>query len=232
MKLLAIETSIRPGSIALLHDGQLIEQATLEQPGRRHAQSLHVSAHELLTRHALRLTEIDAIAVSVGPGSFTGLRVGIVFAKTLAYVTGCQVAAVDSHLAVAQTVDESVRELTVVSDAQRRELFVSKYTRNEANALHQRGSIEIISQTDWLEGLSHETVAGPCIEKLSDLLPPTVNVADVASHMPQASSVGLIGLAKLRNGKSTDAWQLAPFYMRRSAAEENWDRRQAGLAPV
>lgn len=232
MKLLAIETSIRPGSIALLDDGQFIEQMTLEQPGRRHAQSLHVCAHELLTRHAMRPNEIDAIAVSVGPGSFTGLRVGVVFAKTLSYITGCQIAAVDSHLAVAESADKSITELTVISDAQRRELFVANFSRTESGEMEQNGPIELMKSSDWLKGLSNETVAGPCIENLADQLPLTVNVASIASQMPQASAVGHIGLRKLRQGESTDAWKLAPFYMRRSAAEENWDRRQAGLAPV
>src|SRR5438552_3091101 len=97
---LAIETSGIVGSIALCSDGERIEERTL-QLGRHHGQSLIPELRQLLEDHRRKPRDCDLIAVSIGPGSFTGLRVGVVCAKTLAYVTGSRVAAVDTFHAIA-----------------------------------------------------------------------------------------------------------------------------------
>ncbi len=232
MKLLAVETSTRPGSIALLENERVLEQVTLEQPGRRHAQLLHVSAKAMLANHGLAPADVGAIAVSIGPGSFTGLRVGVVFAKTFAYVTECKIAAVDSHLAVAFGAESLTSKLTVISDAQRRELFVGEYARTDSGGFVQTKPITIAAQADWLSTLTDEHVAGPSVEKLAEQLPSGVTIAAVSSHEPTAAAVGQVGHRMVANDELTDAWQLVPFYLRRSAAEENWERRQAGLSPV
>ena len=170
--------------------------------------------------------------MSVGPGSFTGLRVGIVFAKTFAYVTGCRLAAVDSLSAVAESAASQIGSLIVVSDAQRNELFVGRYRRDDHNVWVRASEIQIASQQAWIDGLSDECVAGPGIDKLRDRLPNSVMIADLESHSPTAAFVGRIGRRQIAEGQLADMWNLVPFYYRRSAAEENWDRRQAGLKPI
>ena len=100
--ILAVDTSGMCGTIALRRDGELLAERELEQSRRRHAQTLISEVKELLDAHGLVSADVDIAAVSHGPGSFTGLRVGIVFAKTLAYVTGCRIAAVDTLQAIAE----------------------------------------------------------------------------------------------------------------------------------
>ncbi|MFN5976898.1 MAG: tRNA (adenosine(37)-N6)-threonylcarbamoyltransferase complex dimerization subunit type 1 TsaB, partial [Planctomyces sp.] len=82
--LLAVETSGMTGSLALSADGQLLSERVLESEGRRHAQTLVSEVGLLLSGQGLTVGDLSAVAVSIGPGSFTGLRVGLVFAKTLA----------------------------------------------------------------------------------------------------------------------------------------------------
>ncbi|MDA1016664.1 MAG: tRNA (adenosine(37)-N6)-threonylcarbamoyltransferase complex dimerization subunit type 1 TsaB [Planctomycetota bacterium] len=224
---LAIETSVRPGSIALLRNDVCLGQVDLEQPGRRHGQTLHTSAKQLLDQHRLQPRDCDAISVSVGPGSFTGLRVGIVFAKTFAYVTGCRLAAVDSLLAVAEFAEAAIDRLVVVSDAQRKELFVGEYQRDTQGEWARIGEIQLASQAAWIDSLSNESVAGSCIEQLRDQLPATATIAALRSHSPTAESVGQIGQRMIADGRTADMWKLVPLYFRRSAAEENWERRLA-----
>ena len=85
MKILAIETSGFEGSIALSENSDVLAQRELARAGRRHAQTLVLEVAELLESHSLQPDQIDVVAVSHGPGSFTGLRVGVVFAKTFAW---------------------------------------------------------------------------------------------------------------------------------------------------
>ncbi|NQV27288.1 MAG: tRNA (adenosine(37)-N6)-threonylcarbamoyltransferase complex dimerization subunit type 1 TsaB [Rhodopirellula sp.] len=94
--ILAVDTSGMCGTLALRCGGELLEERELEQTRRRHAQTLISEVQELLQAHHLAAADVGIVAVSQGPGSFTGLRVGIVFAKTLAYVTGCPIVAVDT----------------------------------------------------------------------------------------------------------------------------------------
>ncbi|HUQ68608.1 MAG TPA: tRNA (adenosine(37)-N6)-threonylcarbamoyltransferase complex dimerization subunit type 1 TsaB, partial [Planctomycetaceae bacterium] len=86
MNILSLETSGLTGSIALDRDG-VVEQRELATAGRRHAQTLVAEMRDLLHAHGLRPADVNAVAVSIGPGSFTGLRVGVVCAKTFAYAT-------------------------------------------------------------------------------------------------------------------------------------------------
>src|SRR5262245_22963627 len=100
MLTLAVETSGPVGSVALLDGEQCLDERVLEL-GRHHGQALVPEIGRLLAGQGRMPRDCALIAVSAGPGSFTGLRVGIVCAKTLAYAAGCRVAAVDTLLAIA-----------------------------------------------------------------------------------------------------------------------------------
>ena len=131
--LLAVETSGIKGSLALLQDGVVAEERSLAVEGRRNAQTLVSEAAGLLKDHDLKPADVSAVAVSFGPGSFTGLRVGITFAKTFCWANDSKLIAVDTHRALAHRVDHAEQLVTVVSDAQRGELFVSEYSIDEKN---------------------------------------------------------------------------------------------------
>lgn len=98
---LGIETSGRAGTIALVEGGTVVAERSLTASGRRHARTLVPELGELLRKTGHTPTEVDVVAVSIGPGSFTGLRVGVVCAKTFAYATGCRIIGIDTFLAVA-----------------------------------------------------------------------------------------------------------------------------------
>jgi tRNA threonylcarbamoyl adenosine modification protein YeaZ len=98
---LGIETSGRAGTIALVEGGAVVAERSLTASGRRHARTLVPELGELLRNTGHTPTEVDVVAVSIGPGSFTGLRVGVVCAKTFAYATGCRIIGIDTFLAVA-----------------------------------------------------------------------------------------------------------------------------------
>jgi tRNA threonylcarbamoyladenosine biosynthesis protein TsaB len=150
MLIVGIETSGLAGSVALTREGQCLEVRSLEQAGRRHAQGLALELRELLKRHDVAAKNVDAVAVSRGPGSFTGLRVGMVCAKTFAYATRCQFVAVDTFTAVARNCPSDISDLWVVEDAQRGELFAGSYQQT-GGVWIRPNPIEVVDAEAWLK---------------------------------------------------------------------------------
>ena len=234
---LGIETSDRTGRIALRIDGENAEERELSQAGRRHAQTLLSEIRDLLHDHSLKPTEVNLAATSHGPGSFTGLRVGVVCAKTLAWATGCQLAMVDTLLAIAAESPSDIQRVEVVSDAQRDELFLGRYVALngadlERKAVWQReGSIEIVSVEAWAGGLAgndqHQSfaVVGPGLGKAAEFLPQEIRQLDRSHGEPAASTIARIA-ESLDTDQLADPMTAEPFYLRKSAAEEKREAAQ------
>lgn len=234
--ILAVDTSGMCGTLALRRDGKLLEERELEQSRRRHAQTLISEVQELFNGHELTSSDIEIVAVSHGPGSFTGLRVGIVFAKTFAYATGCSVVAVDTLQAVAEAaVGEAFGEITrlqVVSDAQREQLFVSDFHRDACGFWQSAGPIEIVDCESWQNqaaelASSQFAVSGPGLVKVADDLAESVIRLPEELWTPRAASVAAIAERLAAEGQVVDPFELEPFYLRKSSAEE---KREAKLA--
>ena len=218
--LLALDTSGMAGSIALARDGVLLAERSLAQAGRRHARTLVAELASLFVECGSSPDQCEAIAISVGPGSFTGLRVGVVCAKTFAYATGCQLTPVDTFEAVATGVPAEVHEVAVIDLAQRGELFVGEYHRT-ADRWERVGEITIEPAEAWAAARRPELhVVGPGLARLRGSLFPEAACLPVEYDTPQARHVATIGARQLRDGRTVDCWSLEPFYLRRSAAEE------------
>jgi len=229
---LGIETSGLAGLVALRRDGILLEERELEHTRRRHAQTLILELQTLLRNHQLAPTDVNIVGVSHGPGSFTGLRVGIVVAKTFAFATDCRLVAVDTFAAIAEAADKSVTSLSVVSDAQRQQLFVGEFVRSETSGCLERSSaISIVDQDVWCSSLCDRAapgfaIAGPILSRLQESLPATVRQMPEPDWQPRAASVAAIADRLAAIGQFADAFDLEPFYLRKSSAEEKRDAAQ------
>jgi tRNA threonylcarbamoyladenosine biosynthesis protein TsaB len=229
---LSVETSGQSGMLALRRDGELIEECELEHARRRHAQTLVAEAKSLLQRNQTQATDIDLVAVSIGPGSFTGLRVGVVFAKTFAFATAAKIVAVDTLHALALAAPESVCHVSAVSDAQREQVFVGNYKRISGNQWQRNSDIVIQDNKDWIAQSAESesdsfAVTGPALEKIADEIAVGVNVLSVSHWHPRAAHVGIIGEQLAAANEFADAHALEPFYLRKSAAEEKRDLAMA-----
>lgn len=214
--------------LALHCDSQLLGECVLEEARRRHAQTLVSEAQSLLKQCDVAPSDVDLIAVSQGPGSFTGLRVGVVFAKTFAFVVSAKLVAVDTLQSVALAADESVHHMHVVSDAQREQLFVGEYDRVSQDEWTRRGEIQIRDNEEWIGHIAKLAsdgfaVAGPGLVKITDELPQNVGVLPETDWNPRATNVGIIGAQQAARGDYADPFELEPFYLRKSAAEEKRD---------
>jgi tRNA threonylcarbamoyladenosine biosynthesis protein TsaB len=225
MIVLGIETSGRNGTAALRRDGRTLAERALEQAGRRHAQTLAAEVQRLLVDAELRPQVCDAVAVSIGPGSFTGLRVGVVFAKTFAYATGCRLAAVDTFQCIAElNPDDDVSDVYVIADAQRGELFVGIYRRAADGGWKRVEDIVLVESGTWMrERHSRDVVTGPAVERLESELGQVCRVLAPQFREPHAAIVAELGERQIAAGVTDDPWLLDPLYFRRSAAEEKAD---------
>jgi len=219
-----IETSGREGGVALLQDDELVTQRPLSAEGRRHARTLVHELQQMLADAGVSPRACDVIAVSRGPGSFTGLRVGIVCAKTWAFAAGCRVAGVDTFLAVAGSAPSDVSEIDVISDAQRGDLYHGRYERGEDGLWMRQSDVRIVSADEWLDSVRQPcVVTGPAVCKLRDRLTGEAHLLPEEAWFPQAVEVARIGRRRAAAGRTDDLWALEPLYLRKSAAEEKAD---------
>lgn len=229
MLTLALETSGFGGSLALLNGPELLGECKLDSQ-RRHAQTLVPEIQRLLREHGKRAADCRLLAVSCGPGSFTGLRVGITCAKTLGYATGAEIVAVPTFEAIVAGCPHELSTVQVILNAQREELFIGRYERDANGAWQESPKLRIERADQWLESLrADDHVTGPGIEPIVDQVASRCHALAAEFWQPQASWIGRVGQRMAQAGRTTTCWDLEPYYVRKSAAEEKWDAR-AGLA--
>jgi tRNA threonylcarbamoyladenosine biosynthesis protein TsaB len=177
----------------------------------------------MLAQAAWTPASLGLIAVTIGPGSFTGLRIGVTTAKTLAYATGAKLAGISTLAVLAYQAKTHAARTWAISDAQRDELFAQVYNASDDLAL-ALDQTRVLTVNDWLAELQPgDAIIGPVLTKLHSRLPSGVSAASELMQ-PSASAVGQLGWQRFLAGQIDDPFQLVPRYHRRSAAEE---KRQA-----
>jgi tRNA threonylcarbamoyladenosine biosynthesis protein TsaB len=225
-RLLILETSGRVGQVALASGGTLLASRRLEE-ARRHARDLAPAVADLLAGQGWRPRDVEAILVSRGPGSYTGLRVGIMSAKTFAYATGCALLTIETFAAVAVQVPAEVTALEILADAQQDRLYVQRFVR-EAEGWQSAKPLAIRTLTEWqAERNPSDWISGPGLAVIRSRLPERFRLVDESAWHPWAESILLLGLARLAKGERDDLWTVEPLYLRPSAAEEKWQERSA-----
>jgi tRNA threonylcarbamoyladenosine biosynthesis protein TsaB len=220
MRILAIETVGTSGSVAALCDASLSAQRELPS-GRRSAQALAPGIAAILAEVGWRPTDVELVAVATGPGSFTGLRIGVTTAKAFAYAVGCQVIGVHSLLAIAARVEPPCEAFSVVLDAQRAELFAADFTRRADGSLTGHAATRLVAAESWITSVPPgNTVTGPGLERWVGRLPAGVQVIDRALWDARAEEVGRLGWQAFLAGERSTPFALACEYLRKAAAEE------------
>jgi tRNA threonylcarbamoyladenosine biosynthesis protein TsaB len=222
-RLLLIETSGRAGAVAVALGGQLLGVRRLEE-ARRHTRDLAPAAAELLAAQGWRPRDVQAVVVSRGPGSYTGLRVGIMSAKAFAYATSCAAIAVDTFAVVAAQAPEAVTRLDVLADAQQDKVYVQPFARGQG--WQPLAPLAICKFTDWLARRQPQSwVSGPGLYRWAVSLPPNTLTIEPSRRDPTPEALLQLGLALYRSGHRDDLWTLEPLYLRPSSAEEQWQAR-------
>lgn len=224
MRILALETTEAAGSLAAAINDKVLHELELSAT-QRSASSLAPGIKTLLEQAGWRGADVQLVAVTLGPGSFTGLRVGVTTAKVFAYAVGAEVLGVDTLQTIAMAAPPEVQTLSVAVDAQRGDVVAGLFQRGPDTCFQPAAPAELISIDTWLAGLSPGmVVSGPILKKLVDRLPPGVTALAPQLWRPTAGNVARLAARLYAAGQRDDPWGLLPRYSRRPAAEENWER--------
>ena len=221
MLVLGIETSGRKGSIALWRDEQLLCERFIGTAGERHARTLVPEIDAAFREFGLRASDCETISVSIGPGSFTGLRVGVVCAKTIAWSSGCRLVAVDTFACIAENTLKRNSDVHIVADAQRGDVFVNRFRRDDRGVWKTADEIRIVNLEQWVTGLARDDrVSGPGLGRYGEAVAARACLLPDTCWYPRAAFVAMLGERNARGGEYCDPGSLEPFYLRRSSAEE------------
>jgi tRNA threonylcarbamoyladenosine biosynthesis protein TsaB len=220
MHILALESSGKWGSVAAADGPRLVGQLTLN-PAQRSAQSLAAGIREVLDTMGWRASDIELVAVTKGPGSFTSLRVGVVTAKTLAYSLGARIVGLNTLEVIAAQAGCTWPRLSVAIDAQRGQVFAATFETTAQRTWQMVHGPCLLDEEDWLGELKPGMAAsGPALARLAGRLPAEIAMVDEQDRTPRADAVAQLAWIRHQQGAYDDVWKLAPLYLRKSAAEE------------
>ena len=227
LRILALETSGLTGGVAAAIDDKVLAEIDLE-PRQRSGQSLAPAIKAILGEIGWRPCDVGLVALTAGPGSFTGLRVGAATAKVFAYATKAEVLGVSTLEVIAAAVPPEIERLSVAIDAQRGDVVAQDFERVASGGRKSLGPDRLLPMADWLTGLpSAFAVSGPVLKKWIEPFPPGIEVVPAELWQPTAANVARLAYRDYCAGRRDDPWRLLPVYSRLSAAEEKLAVRRA-----
>ncbi len=226
LRILALETSGAFGSVAAADNDNVLCAIELDR-SQRSASSLAPAIKELLARVGWRPADVELTAVTIGPGSFTGLRIGVATAKAFAYAVDSAVIGVNTLEVIArQAPVDDLSRLAAAIEAGRGQVFAARFERSAAGEWRACGETTLETIDDWLAQLAPgDAVTGPALAALASRIPAGVKIIDESRWLPTAASVAQTARQRYHAGQRDDLWKLAPLYLRRSAAEEMRNRK-------
>jgi tRNA threonylcarbamoyladenosine biosynthesis protein TsaB len=220
--ILTLDTSTPAGSVALNRGETLLGEVLLHLKGT-HTDHLLGSVQWLLAEAGLTVDQLDAFGAVIGPGSFTGLRVGVATVKGLAYAAGKPVVAVSSLATLAVQVPGARCPVCALIDARKKEVYAGLFACREVGP-ELLSRERVLSPEKLLTGLSGEVLfvgSGAVLYQslIRHRLGNQALFAPWPLHVPRASSAAMLALAGLRAGRGVSPQELMPCYIRPSEAE-------------
>jgi tRNA threonylcarbamoyladenosine biosynthesis protein TsaB len=220
---LAVDTATRSLSVAVWTPDAAPVELTVESVPT-HAARLMPAIAEVMAKAGVGWPDVDALAVTVGPGSFTGLRIGISTVKGLALATGRPVVGVGALEVLARQALPWSGDIRPMLDARRGEVYTGTYRLGE-NGLGARDQPRVVAPDAALDGVRPETLfIGDGAELHGELIrgrfPEGVRIAAHDRGVLRAATVAVIAAERFRGAGGLDPEALAPLYLRRADARE------------
>lgn len=222
--ILALETATMCGSVALVAENSCLAEFSL-QTGETHSRRLLAGIDRVLQETGTDWPEVDAVAVSLGPGSFTGLRIGLATAKGLAMAGGVKLIGVGTLDGLAAQLHAAGKILICpVLDARKKEVYCCFYRCDNLGTPRRLGEYQVISPEALCAMIDEPVVLlgdGAAVyaelfrEKLADLL----HIPPANAYFPRAATIGLLALDKWQKNEFLDPAGVEPIYIRPSEAE-------------
>ncbi|MDY6862498.1 MAG: tRNA (adenosine(37)-N6)-threonylcarbamoyltransferase complex dimerization subunit type 1 TsaB [Thermodesulfobacteriota bacterium] len=224
--LLALEASTQTGSIALFADGNLLIEFLVNPYTANHSESLMPAVDRVLTEGNIPLKEIDFYAVSIGPGSFTGLRVGISIMKGLALATGKPLVGISTLDVLAYNIPFSPYLICPIIDARKKQVYTALYMADNKGTLKKvREEYAVYPDELALNIYEKAIFLGSGVKTYKDVIKSTARYPVIFApenlNYPRASILGILGMEKVHANEFLDPDHFIPNYIRPSEAELN-----------
>ena len=224
MKVLAFDTSSKALSVALLEEENRLAELTLTIK-KNHSTTLMPTIEFLMASIDWKPTDLDRIVVAEGPGSYTGLRIAVATAKTLAQTLKIDLVGVSSLLAL---VPEEIEGLAIpVMDARRNHVYAGFY--QEDQLVYPEGHLSFEAVLERVKGAEKVTFLGE-VEAFREQIQEALPSAQMVETLPDAVRIGRLGLTK----EAVSVHGFVPNYLKRVEAEENWlkDHQESGQSYI
>lgn len=222
MRILSIDTSTTYAGVAVVENENLVAECVMQFMAT-HSEKLLPEIIHLLETIRVPLESIDYYAVVAGPGSFTGLRVGISTLKGLAFVTGKKVVPVSSLEVIAHSFPFCKYQICPLLDARKKEVFAAlfKWDEDRISRLKEDSVLTLDAIVEWIKERTVFTGSGAELykDRLIEKLGEKAIFAFSPYFIPRPSAIAYIGLQKIKEGFSIHAKDLKPLYLRKSEAE-------------
>jgi tRNA threonylcarbamoyladenosine biosynthesis protein TsaB len=222
MKLLAFDTSTAQGSVAVLEGGRLLAERIWRR-AQSHSEFLTAEIESALQEASLRATDLDALAVGQGPGSFTGIRVAINAAKALGYALSKKVYVANTADILVQPIARFDLPVLTIINAQKNSYFVARYERQTSWHCSLDLAFMPLQKLDSILSSAHLCVGDACLD-LEPALSPVAKTnfkRDTSiSDYPLASNLARLTMGSPEKAQPSDWNAVQPLYIRASGAEE------------
>lgn len=227
MNILALDTCTEMCSVAILKEGELFEQSLLTQRG--HSEKILGMLDEILARAESRLSDMDCIAFGRGPGSFTGVRVGVSVTQGIAYAANLPVVPISTLAAVAQrAIDEhEAKDIAVAMDARMQEVYSASYQSVDGFAvLVDEERVCLPEQLEWRSEQSFFAAGTGWKEYETAMMAKFSNqITGLDSALlPTAAAIAKLAVKEVEKGHTLPAEQAIPIYLRDNVAKKKGEQ--------
>lgn len=230
MKILAIDTSATAASAALCDENKIIGEFFINTK-LTHSRTLMPMAESLLANTNVQTSDITAVAVNCGPGSFTGVRIGVAAAKGLAFADDLPCIEVSTLESLAYNVQSANGIICPVMDARCSQVYNALFKCDgvKPERLCEDRALSIVELSDELKGYNERIIlvgdgAELCYNTMKELLP-NVELAPMTVRFQRASSTALIALEKFNNNEVLSAAEIMPMYLRLPQAQRELKKK-------
>lgn len=232
MPILAIDTATMVSSVAVADKDRLLAELTV-QTRLTHSETLLPHVEQALKLAGVEKAALEGVAVSLGPGSFTGLRIGLAAAKAIAYGLDIPIFGIPTTEALAWHYPVPGVAVVPFIDAQKGNVYSAVYQWQD-DGFEEISPVQVYTMEEALELCGAQpvhvlAVGDMAVKRLAgrEDLPSNVQVPPPHVVMPRAANVAMAGLKRLAAGQEDSVMNLEPVYIRRSEAEVLWEKRQA-----
>jgi tRNA threonylcarbamoyl adenosine modification protein YeaZ len=232
MKLLAVDTSSKTASVALVSEEKLLGEFTV-QTKFTHSQSLMPMVDQMLKQAGVSISEIDGFAASMGPGSYTGLRIGIAAVKAFGFALNKPVYGVETLMAMTDQVKEKMGIVLALVDARRDRVYVAGIQRDDQGerVVLPQQAMAIVDLIRWI-GEQAEPVylmgeGAMRYQEELNTIQPVPNFLSKQYMTPTARTIAWQALDRLIAGEAADPDRLVPCYLAKTQAERELEERRS-----